>query len=248
MILCPLLGDLRRHKLAVEKLMPVLGYVFVDSLEDGINRALDINYAGGTGHTAGIFAEDDRAIELYSDAINAGRIIVNSPTSIGGLGGVLTIISNTTLSFGCGTGGGNITTDNVGIKNLLNYKRVPRRRNYVISFQTTKNIYINPGSIEHLKSLKCQSAFIIASRSANGRGQLTLVTGACRKIAMSKYFRISAATRSGSTIERAVAAMRQSKPDTVIALGGGSVLDAARSFVSFMITPELRFGSGRQLP
>lgn len=115
MILCPLVGELRHHRLAVEKLMPVLGFVIVDSVEEGINRALDINYAGGTGHTAGIYAEDDSVVERYSDVINAGRIIVNCPSSIGGLGGVYNHL-NTTLSFGCGTGGGNITTDNVGIK------------------------------------------------------------------------------------------------------------------------------------
>ncbi|HMO22145.1 MAG TPA: hypothetical protein PKC98_14410, partial [Candidatus Melainabacteria bacterium] len=80
--------------------------------------------------------------ERFAEAINAGRILVNSPTSIGGLGGVYNNL-NTTLSFGCGTGGGNITSDNVGIKNLMNYKRVPRRKNFTYSFQTTKNIYVN---------------------------------------------------------------------------------------------------------
>ena len=239
MILCPLSGDLRHHPLAVEKLMPVLGFVFVDSVEDGINRALDINYAGGTGHTAGIFAEDDDVIARFSDAINAGRIIVNCPTSIGGLGGVYNHL-NTTLSFGCGTGGGNITTDNVGIKNLINYKRVPRRRNYVISFQTTKNSYINPGSIEHLKNLKCQSVFIIASRSANRRGQLALVTDRLPKDCQVEVFSDIGSDPEFSTIEKAVAAMRESRPDTVIALGGGSVLDAAKIIRLFYDYPELR--------
>jgi len=239
MILCPLSGDLRHHKLAVEKLMPVLGYVFVDSVEEGINRALDINYAGGTGHTAGIFAEDDSVVERFADAINAGRIIVNSPTSIGGLGGVYNHL-NTTLSFGCGTGGGNITTDNVGIKNLINYKRVPRRRNYVISFQTTKNIYINPGSIEHLKSLKCQSAFIITSRSANRRGHLAMVTERLPQDCHVEVFSDIGSDPEFSTIERAVAMMRHSKPDTVIALGGGSVLDAAKIIRLFYDYPELK--------
>ena len=97
--------------------MPVLGVVAVDSVDEGINRALDINYAGGTGHTSGIFATDEEVIEKYATAINAGRVIVNSPTSIGGLGGVYNNL-NTTLSFGCGTGGGNSTTDNVGVAKL----------------------------------------------------------------------------------------------------------------------------------
>lgn len=133
-LLCEMKGDLRQNRLAVEKLMPVLSYVVVDSVEEGLNRALDINYGGGTGHTAGIFSEDEDVIEQFGTYINAGRIIVNSPTSIGGLGGIYNNL-NTTLSFGCGTGGGNITTDNVGIKNLLNYKRVPRRKHFTLSFQ-----------------------------------------------------------------------------------------------------------------
>lgn len=226
-LLCPLEGELRYHKLAVEKLMPVLGYVTVDSVEEGINRALDVNYAGGTGHTSGIFAEDEDVIEQFATAINAGRIIVNCPASMGGLGGVYNNL-NTTLSFGCGTGGGNITTDNVGIKNLINYKRVPRRKNYTITFQTTKNIYINPGSIEHLRGLKTKTAFIVTSRSASRRGHLSTVLEKLPPDCRVDVFSDIAAEPDWDTVQRAVAAMRQSPPDTIIALGGGSVLDAAK--------------------
>src|SRR5690606_31599937 len=96
------------------------------------------------------------------------------PTSIGGLGGVYNNL-NTTLSFGCGTGGGNITSDNVSIKNLMNYKRVPRRKNYTLTFQTTKNIYINPGSLDHLRSIDTKTAFLITSPSAARRGHLSMI-------------------------------------------------------------------------
>lgn len=226
-LLCPMEGDLRYHKLAKEKLMPVLGVVKVDSIEDGINRALDVNYAGGTGHTSGIFANDDKVIERYATAINAGRIIVNSPTSIGGLGGVYNNL-NTTLSFGCGTGGGNITTDNVGIQNLINYKRVPKRRNFTLTFQTTKNIYINPGSIEHLRSVKTKSAFVVTSRSAAGRGHLSIVLERLPADCRVDVFSQIDVEPDWATIQKGIASMNQSKPDTVIALGGGSVLDAAK--------------------
>lgn len=239
MILCPLRGELRMHRLAVEKLMPVLGYVGVDSINEGINRSLDINYGGGTGHTAGIFCEDDAIIERFTDAINAGRIIVNSPSSIGGLGGVYNHL-NTTLSFGCGTGGGNITTDNVGIKNLLNYKRVPRRKNYLIHFQTTKNIYSNPGSIEHLKSLKCKSAFVIASRAAAKRGHLALLKESLPAGCHVDLFTDIGVEPDFAIIQKAVEAMRLSQPDTVIAMGGGSVLDAAKIIRLFYDYPELK--------
>ena len=238
-LLCPLEGELRYHKLAVEKLMPVLGYVIVDSVEDGINRALDVNYAGGTGHTAGIFAEEDSVIERFSDAINAGRVIVNSPTSIGGLGGVYNNL-DTTLVFGCGTGGGNITTDNVGIKNLLNYKRVPRRSNFTLTLQTTKNIYINPGSIDHLRNLKTKSAFVVTSRSSAKRGFLAMVQERLPVDCRIDVFSEVNAEPDFAVIEKAVGMMRDIQPDTIIALGGGSVIDAAKIMRLFYESPNLK--------
>lgn len=238
-LICPLDGELRKHKLAVEKLMPVLGFVVVDSVDEGINRALDVNYAGGTGHTSGIFANDDEVIEKFATAINTGRIIVNSPTSIGGLGGVYNNL-NTTLSFGCGTGGGNITTDNVGVANLLNYKRVPKRRNFTLTFQTTKNLYINPGSIEHLRGLKTKSAFVVTSPSAASRGHLSLILERLPQNCRVDVFSHVGAEPDWTTIERALTMMRQTKPDTVIALGGGSVLDAAKIMRLFYDWPDLK--------
>jgi len=238
MLLCPLEGELRTHKLAVEKLMPVLGYVVVDSVQSGINRALDINYAGGTGHTAGIFSQDEDVIQQFSEAINAGRVIVNCPTSIGGLGGVYNNLT-TTLSFGCGTGGGNITSDNVSIKNLMNYKRVPRRKNYTITFQTTKNIYINPGSIDHLRDLETRNAIIITSRSAARRGHLSMVMERMPANCRVDVFSDIGVEPDFQDIKKAAAAMRVSQPDTIIALGGGSVLDAAKVIRLFYDYPDL---------
>ena len=237
-LICPLAGELRKHKLIVEKLMPVLGCVTVTSDQEGISKALDINYAGGTGHTAGIFAEDEQVIEKFSEVINAGRIIVNSPTSIGGLGGVYNNL-NTTLVFGCGTGGGNITTDNVGISNLLNYKRVPRRSNFIMSFQTTKNMYINPGSLDHLRELKTKTAFVVTSKSAAKRGHLEMLIERLPAQTRVDTFSEIDAEPDFNTILRAINRMRQSPPDTIIALGGGSVIDAAKIIRLFYEYPEL---------
>ena len=227
--------------------MPVLGYVVVDTVDDGINRALDINYAGGTGHTAGIFSEDDDVIERFATAINAGRIIVNSPTSIGGLGGVYNNL-NTTLSFGCGTGGGNITTDNVGIRNLINYKRVPKRMNFTLTFQTTKNIYINPGSLDHLRNLKTKTAFVVTSRSAARRGHLAMVMERLPANCKVDVFSEVGVEPDYCTIKQALQLLRRYRPDTIVALGGGSVLDAAKVMRLFYDFPNLKIaGSSRQL-
>ncbi len=237
-LLAPLEGDLRSHKLAVEKLMPVLGYVFVDNLHEGINRALDINYAGGTGHTAGVFAQDDHVVERFATAINAGRIIVNSPTSMGGLGGIYNNLK-TTLSFGCGTGGGNITTDNVGIKNLLNLKRVPKRRTAVFSLSATKNIYNNPGSIDHLRNIETKATFVLTTKSAAKRGHLSAVLERLPSDAQVEVFDQIGVEPDWQKIQEGINKMRQFKPDTVIALGGGSVMDAAKIMRLFYDTPNL---------
>jgi acetaldehyde dehydrogenase/alcohol dehydrogenase len=238
-LLCHLKGDLRTHKLAVEKLMPVLGFLGVDSVEEGINRSLDINYAGGTGHTSGIFCTDDDVIERFATAINTGRVIVNSPTSMGGLGGIYNNLP-TTLSFGCGTGGGNITTDNVGPNNLLNYKRVPKRKNFILTFQTTKNIYINPGSIEHLRNVKTKSAFVVTYGSAAKRGHLSLILERLPQDCRVSVFSDVGVEPDWKVISQGIAAMRQAKPDTIIALGGGSVMDAAKIMRLFYDAPDLK--------
>jgi acetaldehyde dehydrogenase/alcohol dehydrogenase len=238
-LLCELKGDIRQHKLAIEKLMPVLGFVGVNSVDEGINRSLDINYAGGTGHTSGIFSNDDDVVERFATAINTGRVIVNSPTSMGGLGGLYNNL-NTTLSFGCGTGGGNITTDNVGIQNLINYKRVPKRKNFILTFQTTKDIYINPGSIEHLRNVKTKSAFIVTYGSAAERGHLSMILERLPSDCRVNVFSQVGVEPNWGTISRGIEQMRGSQPDTIIALGGGSVLDAAKIMRLFYDFPELK--------
>jgi len=237
-ILCPLEGELRHHRLAVEKLMPVLGYVFVDSIYEGINRSLDINYGGGTGHTAGVFAKDEDVIALFADSINAGRIIVNCPTSIGGLGGVYNNL-NTTLSFGCGTGGGNITSDNVGIKNLINYKKVPRRTVYDVVFQTTNSLHVNPGSIDVLSHQKTKSAVILTTKSADKRGHLSAVLEKMPEDCKTRVYDNIGVEPDFSAVKAAVDFLRATKPDTIVALGGGSVLDAAKLIRLFYDYPDL---------
>lgn len=109
LLLAPLRGVGRSHPLSCEKLFPVLGIVAVDGEDAAINAAMDVLYFGGVGHTASIFCEDEAVTTRYGEALNAGRIIVNSPSSVGALGGVYNDLTPT-FSFGCGTGGGNSTS------------------------------------------------------------------------------------------------------------------------------------------
>jgi hypothetical protein len=126
LLIAPIQGVGREHPLSVEKLFPVLAVYRAKSVDEALKVCVDVNHAGGLGHTAVIFSRNDEIIRKFGEVINAGRIIVNSPGSIGALGGVYNDLVPT-FSFGCGTGGGNSTTDNVNIYHYLNIKRVARR-------------------------------------------------------------------------------------------------------------------------
>ncbi len=110
-----------------EKLSPILALYRVNDVRDGINRCVDLLHFGGIGHTAGIFSNDEAIISQYASAVNAGRILVNQPTSQGAVGQMFNTIP-ASLTLGCGTGGRNITTDNVTADHLINHKRLLRRR------------------------------------------------------------------------------------------------------------------------
>lgn len=113
--------------LSHEILAPVLAFYCVDTFHDAINRCIDLNYFGGVGHSASIFANDEDVILRFSSLMNAGRIVVNTPSSQGGVGGIFNML-RPSFTLGCGTGGKNATTDNVTAKHLINIQRVARRR------------------------------------------------------------------------------------------------------------------------
>ena len=120
LLIAPIQGVGREHPLSVEKLFPVLAVYRAKSVGEALRVCVDVNHAGGLGHTAVVFSRNDEVIRKFGEAINAGRIIVNSPGSIGALGAVYNDLVPT-FSFGCGTGGGNSTTDNVNIYHSVSY-------------------------------------------------------------------------------------------------------------------------------
>jgi acetaldehyde dehydrogenase/alcohol dehydrogenase len=230
----------KNHPLLKEKLMPVLAVMKADSPEDAINKCLLVNYGGGTGHTAGIFSNDEKVIATFQSLINAGRIIVNQPTSLGGLGGVYNNLS-TTLSFGCGTGGGNSTTDNVNIYNLLNIKRVPRRQIDPMWFKIPEQIYFNEGSLQVLKTLDIKNAFIISDRVIEKLGLLSKVIENLPKGSNYKVFSDVTPEPSIDIIDSGIKQICGYNPDYFIAIGGGSVIDSAKAIRLFYECPDIKF-------
>jgi acyl-CoA reductase-like NAD-dependent aldehyde dehydrogenase len=127
LLIAPLTAVGDEYPLSSEVLAPILAFYAVENFEKAINMCIDLNYHGGIGHSASIFSNDDEKIKYFAIHMNAGRICVNTPSSQGAVGGMFNKLSPS-LTLGCGTGGKNITTDNVSAKHLLNIQRISKRR------------------------------------------------------------------------------------------------------------------------
>ena len=242
LLLAPLAGVGRAHPLSCEKLFPVLGILPVDSEDEAINAALDVLYFGGVGHTASIFSADQALIDRYAAAINAGRIIVNSPSSVGALGGVYNDLTPT-LSFGCGTGGGNSTIENVTVKHYLNMKSVAARTPAHQWFRAPNQIYFNQHALENLRDLPARNVLIVTSKDLDDLGLVETVRAHLPAGVPVHVFDRVEIEPTYRVVADGVAAIRYQKPDHLIAVGGGSVLDAAKAMRLFFQHPELDFRS-----
>jgi acetaldehyde dehydrogenase / alcohol dehydrogenase len=128
-----LVAEMEKHQvgiqwpLSLEILAPILAFYEVDSFDEGIEQCRKINEHGGLGHTVSIFSNDPEKILYFANALNAGRVVVNTPSSQGALGGLYNDLTPS-LTLSCGTGGKNLTTDNISVRNLLNIQRIARRK------------------------------------------------------------------------------------------------------------------------
>ncbi len=174
LLIAPIQGVGREHPLSVEKLFPVLAVYRAKSVAEALRVCVDVNHAGGLGHTAVVFSRNEEVIRKFGEVINAGRIIVNSPGSIGALGAVYNDLVPT-FSFGCGTGGGNSTTDNVNIYHYLNIKRMARRTQNHMWFRVPNQIYFNMNAVENLGHFPSQSTIVVTSPSLEQIGHADIV-------------------------------------------------------------------------
>ena len=128
--------------LSAEVLAPVLAFYSAPDYRAAIHLCIDLNYLGGIGHSAGIYANDEQRILEFSTLINAGRIVVNTPTSQGAVGGTFNHLLPS-LTLGCGTGGKNITTENISARHLINIQRVCRRKLNPHWHRVDPELYLN---------------------------------------------------------------------------------------------------------
>jgi acetaldehyde dehydrogenase / alcohol dehydrogenase len=237
LLVAPIHGVGRGHPLSLEKLFPVLAVYRAKSADEALKVCVDVNHAGGLGHTAVIFSRNDEIIRKFSEVINAGRIIVNSPGSIGALGAVYNDLVPT-FSFGCGTGGGNSTTDNVNVYHYLNIKRVARRTQAHMWFRVPDEIYFNMNAVENLRQFSSQSTILVTNPALEHIGHVDIVR---RYLSPQTYVHVLVIPDAEPEIKvvmQGVEAFNFYKADQIIALGGGSVIDAAKIMKLKYESPE----------
>ena len=224
-----------------EKLSPVLAYYVVEGPDEGIALAEKLIEFGGMGHSAVIHSENDETILKFSKTVKAGRIIVNSPSTHGAIGDIYNT-NMPSLTLGCGTFGGNSTTANVSSVNLINVKKVAKRRVNMQWFKVPEKIYFEAGSIQYLEKMPdITRAFIVTDPSMVKLGYIDKILYHLRKrneYVHSEIFSEVEPDPSFDTINKGVKMMNDFKPDVVIAVGGGSPIDAAKGMWLFYEHPE----------
>ena len=232
-----------------EKLSPVLAIMKAKDTEDGIRLAREMVEFNGLGHSATIHTEDSELAKKFGDLIPALRIIWNSPSTFGGIGNVYNSFLPS-LTLGCGSYGRNSVGDNVSAVNLLNVKKLGRRRNNMQWFKIPSKIYFEKNSIEYLHQMKEMSRVIIVTdRSMVDLGYVNKITDQLKLRRNEVQYQLFCDVEpdpSIQTVINGVELMRSFNPDTIIALGGGSPMDAAKGMWLFYEYPEVNFDDLKQ--
>ena len=243
-LIAPLEGVGAEFPLSREKLSPILAYYVVDSSRQGFDTAKKILEMGGLGHSAVIHSENRELVEQYGKEMKVGRVIANSPSSQGAIGDIYN--TNTpSLTLGCGSYGRNSTTSNISSINLINKKRLAKRRVNMQWFKIPPKIYFEEDSIKYLEDMKgIERAFIVTDQMMVKLGYVDRILYYLRRrkqYCHSAIYSDVEADPDVDTIMRGVGEMREFKPDVIIALGGGSAIDAAKGMWLFYEHPETTF-------
>lgn len=235
--------------LSREKLSPVLACYKVASLEDGMNRAEEMLNFGGLGHSAVIHTTNDDVIREYGLRMKAGRIIVNAPSSQGAIGDIYNAYMPS-LTLGCGTYGGNSVSTNVGSIHLINIKKVARRNANMQWFKVPSKIYFEKNATQYLAKMpNISKALIVTDPGMVKLGYVDKVLYYLRKRPDYVHCEIFSDVEPDPSIETVVKGaelMANFQPDAIIALGGGSAMDAAKGMWLFYEYPDADFHGLKQ--
>ncbi len=238
------------EEFAHEKLSPVLAMYKAKSFEDALSKAEQLVADGGYGHTSSIYlneiTEQEKLAE-FSARMKTCRILVNTPSSHGGIGDLYNFKLAPSLTLGCGSWGGNSVSENVGVKHLLNIKTVAERRENMLWFRAPEKVYIKKGclpvALDELRTVRgAKRAFIVTDTFLYENDYTKPITDKLDEmgIAHATFFNVQPDPTLANATEGA-AQMAAFKPDTIIALGGGSAMDAAKIMWVLYEHPEADF-------
>lgn len=237
------------YPLSKEKLSPVLAYYICEDSKEGFDIANKTLEMGGLGHSAVIHSKNQKIIKAYGERMRVGRVISNSPCSQGAIGDVYNT-NIPSLTLGCGSYGHNSTTSNVSTINLINKKRIAYRRVNMQWFKIPPKIYFEYGSIQYLQKMnKVERAFIVTDATMLELGNIEKIRYYLNKrdnMCRTEVYSDIEPDPDVETVMRGVKAMNSFKPDVIIALGGGSVIDAAKCMWLFYEHPDQTFEGMKQ--
>lgn len=247
-----LIGEVTRYDLsepfAGEKLSPILAMYKYDDFDTALEIADHLVKDGGYGHTSSIYldesSESDK-LERFADKMKTCRILVNTPASQGGIGDLYNFDLTPSLTLGCGTWGGNSVSDNVGVKHLLNIKTVAERRENMLWLRVPKKVYFKKGclptALEELRNRK-KRVFIVTDSFLYRNNMIAPVTKKLSQMNIS--YTVFSDVEPDPTLEstqKGSESMRSFEPDCIIAIGGGSAMDAGKIMWLMYEHPETSF-------
>ncbi len=235
---------------AHEKLSPVLAMYHAKTYEEALAKAEQLVADGGFGHTASIYIDavtQKQKLSAFEARMKACRILVNTPAAQGGIGDLYNFKLKPSLTLGCGSWGGNSVSENVGVKHLINIKTVAERRENMLWFRAPQKVYIKKGclpiALDELKNeLGKKKAFIVTDNFLYANGYTRAITDKLDDLGIrhTTFYNVEPDPTLACAKEGA-AAMKSFQPDCIIALGGGSAMDAAKIMWVLYEHPEADF-------
>ena len=236
------------HPLALEKLSPVLALIKSDGVEDGFKKAEGMLNLGGLGHTAVIHTENEELQLQYGIRMKACRVLVNSPSAEGGIGNIYNNMIPS-LTLGCGSYGHNSVSHNVSSFDLLNVKTLSKRRNNMQWFRVPPKIFFEKDSITYLRHIEADRVMLVCDPGMVQFGYADLVK---RQLELNRHkpavdvFSDVEPNPSTNTVYKGLERFVDFQPDVIIALGGGSAMDAAKAMWMFFEHPDVSFFGAKQ--
>ncbi|MGL5068684.1 MAG: bifunctional acetaldehyde-CoA/alcohol dehydrogenase [Sarcina sp.] len=232
-----------------EKLSPVLGMYRVKNFEEGLVKAERLVELGGFGHTSVLYTDtkmsQDR-VAKFGATMKTGRTIINMPSTQGAIGDLYNFKLAPSLTLGCGSWGGNSVSENVGPKHLINIKSVAERRENMLWYRVPEKVYFKSGALgvalRDLEELDKKKVFIVTDRVLSDLGYVDKITKVLEEMKID--FRVFSDVTPDPTLacaRKGAKAMRNYQPDAIVALGGGSPMDAAKIMWVLYEHPEVNF-------